>query len=124
MIQQPNEQQRAGRVRWKRKPTPYERFMDEEGISVIRGIGLYDVRELALSPWARLGGRGTYIQLDGTEGVWGMYVVEIPPRSELKPERHLYEEIYYVVEGRGSTEVWKESASRRQVFEWQPGSLF
>ena len=53
-----------------------------------------------------------------------MYVVEIPPRSELRPERHVYEEVYFVVEGRGSTEVWKESASRRQVFEWQAGSLF
>ncbi|MBI2367015.1 MAG: cupin domain-containing protein, partial [Deltaproteobacteria bacterium] len=124
MNQQANEQQRAGRVRWTRQPTPYERFMAEEGIPVVRGIGLYDVRELPLSSWPRLGGRGSYIQLDGTEAVWGMYVVEIAPRSELKPERHLYEELYYVVEGRGSTEVWKENASRRQVFEWQPGSLF
>src|SRR3990170_3217320 len=124
MIQQPNEQERAGRVRWKRPPTPYEQFMEEEGIPVLRGIGLYDVRELPLSSWTRLGGRGSYIQLDGTEGVWGMYVVEIPPRSELRPERHVYEEIYFVVEGRGSTEVWKEDGSRRQAFEWQPGSLF
>src|SRR3972149_6800749 len=124
MSQQPNEQQRAGRVRWKRQPTPYERFMEEEGIPVVRGIGLNDVRELPLSPWTRLGGRGSYIQLDGTEGVWGMYVVEIPPRSELRPERHVYEEVYFVVEGRGSTEVWKEDGSRRQAFEWQPRSLF
>lgn len=124
MKQQPDEKQRAGRVRWTRQPTPYERFMDEEGIPCVRGIGLYDVRELPLSPWARLEGRGSYVQLDGTEAVWGMYVVEIPARSELKPERHLYEELYYVVEGRGSTEVWKEGASRRQVFEWQHGSLF
>ncbi|MBI2087418.1 MAG: hypothetical protein HYT78_01595 [Deltaproteobacteria bacterium] len=113
MTEQPNEKQRAGRVRWKRPPTPYERFMEEEGIRVVRGIGLRDVRELPLSPWARLGGRGSYIQLDGTEAVWGMYVVEIPPRSELKPERHVYEEIYYVVEGRESTEVWKGEGSQR-----------
>ncbi len=124
MVHQPNEQQRAGRVRWKRPPTPYEQFMEKEGIPVVRGIGLYDVRELPLSPWARLGGRGSYIQLDGTEGVWGMYVVEIPPRSELRPERHVYEELYFIVEGRGSTEVWKDDGSRRQAFEWQPGSLF
>ena len=93
MIQQPNEQQRAGRVRWKRQPTPYERFMEEEGIPVVRGIGLNDVRELPLSPWTRLGGRGSYIQLDGTEGVWGMYVVEIPPRSELKSEVQRVEDL-------------------------------
>lgn len=92
--------------------------MEEEGIPVVRGIGLRDVRELPLSPWARLGGRGSYIQLDGTEAVWGMYVVEIPPRSELKPERHVYEEIYYVVEGRGSTEdPWVRAEFKRALAE-------
>ena len=31
MNQQANEQQRAGRLRWTRRPTPNERFMAEEG---------------------------------------------------------------------------------------------
>jgi quercetin dioxygenase-like cupin family protein len=30
----------------------------------------------------------------------------------------------YVVEGRGSTEVWQENSSRKKTFEWQAGSLF
>ena len=30
----------------------------------------------------------------------------------------------FVVEGRGSTEVWLEGDSKRHVFEWQKGSLF
>src|SRR5439155_1490154 len=42
----------------------------------------------------------------------------------LKPERHMYEEIFLVVEGRGTTEVWQEGDARRHVFEWQKGSMF
>ena len=74
--------------------------------------------------WKRLGGRGCYIQLYGTEGLWGCYVVEIPAAGALNVERHLYEKVALVVEGRGTTEVWQEGQSRRHVFEWQAGSLF
>ena len=65
-----------------------------------------------------------YIQLHGTEGKWGSYVVEVPGAGALNPEKHMYEEVYLVVEGRGSTEVWLEGDNKRHVFEWQKGSLF
>jgi mannose-6-phosphate isomerase-like protein (cupin superfamily) len=98
--------------------------MESEGIPVFRDIGVSKVQNLPLAPWKRLGGRGTYIQLYGTEGKWGCYVVEVPGAGALNPEKHLYEEIYFVVEGRGSTEVWLDDDSKRHVFEWQKGSLF
>ncbi len=44
MNQQANEQQKAGRVRWTRQPTPYERFMAGEGVAGVRGVGVNDVR--------------------------------------------------------------------------------
>src|SRR5260370_16613683 len=53
-----------------------------------------------------------------------MYVVEVPGAGALNVERHLYEKIVLVLEGRGSTEVWQEGQSKRHVFEWQKGSLF
>jgi quercetin dioxygenase-like cupin family protein len=53
-----------------------------------------------------------------------MYVVEVPGAGALNPERHLYEEIYYVVEGRGTTEVWQEGNGKKLAFEWSRGSLF
>ena len=68
--------------------------------------------------------QGSYIQLHGTEGKWGCYVVEVPGAGALNPEKHIYEEIYLVVEGRGTTEVWLEGDNKRHVFEWQKGSLF
>lgn len=109
----------------RRPDTSYEQFMREENIPIYRGVGVHDVRELTLGSWQRTGGRGCFIQLEGIEaGGTGFYVVEIPAGGTLKPERHIYEELYYVVEGRGTTEVWKEGSSKKQVFEWQAGTLF
>lgn len=36
----------------------------------------------------------------------------------------MYEEVYLVVEGRGTTEVWGEGNGKKLTFEWQRGSLF
>src|SRR5439155_1326455 len=82
-------------------------------VPIYRDIGVSKVQNLPLAPWKRLGGKGTYIQLHGTEGKWGSYVVEVPGADALKAEKHLYEEIYLVVEGRGTTEVWLDSDSKR-----------
>jgi mannose-6-phosphate isomerase-like protein (cupin superfamily) len=109
-----------------RPRTPYEVFMEEEGIPVYGGVGARDVRDLALGPWKRMGARGAFMNLDGIQaGGTGFYVLEIPPAAAVNPEKHVYEELFYVVEGRGTTEVWREAdTSRKQVFEWQQGSLF
>jgi mannose-6-phosphate isomerase-like protein (cupin superfamily) len=113
----------AGYLTYKRVKSPYEQYMEEEGIPIVRGIGVRDTRELQLGEWKRLGGRGAFLALDGTESNRGMYVVEVPARGELLPEKHMYDEFYLVVEGRGSMEVWREG-EKPQVFEWQAGSLF
>jgi mannose-6-phosphate isomerase-like protein (cupin superfamily) len=115
---------KAGYGKFGRPASPYDKFMESEGLPIVRDIGVSKVQNLPLAPWRRLGGRGTYIQLFGTEGKWGSYVVEVPARGALNAEKHLYEEIYYVVEGRGSTEVWLDGDSKRHIFEWQSGSLF
>jgi quercetin dioxygenase-like cupin family protein len=98
--------------------------MESEAIPIVRGIGVSKVQDLPLAPWPRMGGRGTYIQLYGTEGKWGCYLVEVPGAGALNAEKHLYEEIFYVVDGRGSTEVWLEQDGKHHIFEWQQGSLF
>jgi quercetin dioxygenase-like cupin family protein len=121
---EPKAGENAGLGKFKRKPMPYDSFMEAEGIPVYRGIGVRRVQELPLEPWKRLGGRGSYIQLYGTEGLWGCYVVEVPPGGALNIERHLYEKNVLVVEGRGSTEVWQDGQEKPQTFEWQKWSLF
>src|SRR6202140_183807 len=118
---EPKAGENAGLGRFKRAPMPYDRFMEAEGVPVYRGIGVRRVQDLPLAPWKRLGGRGSYIQLYGTEGLWGSYVVEIPAAGALNVERHPYEKGVFVVEGRGTTEVWQEGQAKRHVFEWQKG---
>jgi quercetin dioxygenase-like cupin family protein len=121
---EPEAGQNAGFGTFTRPQMPYDRFMEAEGVPIYRGIGVRRVQDLPMRPWQRLGGRGSYIQLYGTEGLWGLYVVQIPAAGALNVERHLYEKQVLVVEGRGSTEVWQDSQSKPQVFEWQGGSLF
>jgi quercetin dioxygenase-like cupin family protein len=121
---EPTGTKRAGYGKFGRPKTPYDLFMESEGIPIFRDIGVRRVQDLPLQPWKRLGGRGTYVQLYGTEGKWGCYVAEIPGAGATNPERHMFEKIIYVVEGRGSTEVWLDGDARRHIFEWQKGSLF
>ncbi len=121
---EPKAGENAGFGKFKRPAMPYDRFMEAEGVPCHRGIGCKTVLELPMAPWKRLGGRGTYIQLYGTEGLWGMYVVEVPAGGALNIERHVYEKTVLIVEGRGSTEVWQEGQTKKQTFEWQRGSLF
>lgn len=115
---------RAGHGKFSQPLSDYDKFMADDGIPVFRGLGLRSVKDLDLQPWPRMGGRGHYIQLHGTEGKWGCYVVEVPAAGALNPEKHLYEEVFLVVEGRGTTEIWEEDGGSRHAFEWQAGSLF
>jgi len=103
--------------------TAYFKWMRSQGLPVIDGYGVEDVRDIALAPWRRSGGKAAFLNLYGMEGVTGMYVGEIPPGEALQPERHLYEEIVCVLEGQGATEVWQEG-SPKQMFEWGAWSLF
>ncbi|KZM49529.1 cupin domain-containing protein [Labrenzia sp. OB1] len=121
---EPQAEDRAGHGKFGQPLSEYDRFMDAEGIGCFRGLGFNSVFDLPLSDWPRMGGRGHFIQLHGTEGKWGCYVVEVPAAGGLNPEKHLYEEIFLVAEGRGTTEVWLEEGGRKHVFEWQKGSLF
>lgn len=121
---EPKAGENAGFGKFKRVAMPYDRFMEDEGVPCYRGIGVRRVQDLPMAPWKRLGGKGSYIQLYGTEGLWGMYVIEVPAGGALNIERHVYEKQVFVIEGRGSTEVWNDGQAKKQTFEWQRGALF
>jgi len=103
--------------------TTYQQWQAAEGLPVIRGFHVDDLRTVEVVPWPRKGGRGVFIDMDGTGGTNDAYVCEIPPGGQLAPQRHLYEEVIYVLAGRGATSVWVEGGAR-VTFEWQAGSLF
>jgi oxalate decarboxylase/phosphoglucose isomerase-like protein (cupin superfamily) len=101
----------------------YQKFQQEEGIPIVTGFFVEDLEDVDVKPWARLGGLGSYINLDGCGGVVDCYIAEIPPGGKLNPKQHMFEELMYVVSGRGATQVG-ESPSTGVTFEWGPGSVF
>jgi mannose-6-phosphate isomerase-like protein (cupin superfamily) len=121
---EPTGDQKAGYLHYRRPASPWELFQKEEGIPVWKGIGMKNSRELPRAPFNRIGGLGTYIQLHGTNNHTGMFVWEIPGRDSSKDIKHFWEERFIVLEGRGTTEVWKNDASAKTSFEWQPWSVF
>ncbi len=101
----------------------YKEYQRRESIPVVTGFGIEDIKTLELGVWARRGGRGAFIDLDGNGGINDAYACEIPAGGHLAPQRELYEEMVYVVAGNGSTTVWNDPA-RKLTFEWKAGSLF
>src|SRR3990172_3219159 len=79
--------------------TAYQRWIKGEGVPVVEGFGVEDVREMELGAWRRIGGKGAFLNLYGMEGATGMYVAEIPPGGALNPERHIYEEVICILAG-------------------------
>lgn len=107
------------------RSTTYESWIRQEGIPVVENVGVEDYREIPCGNWPRTGGKGAFIQLKGMEGFTGMYLGEIPPGKALNPEKHLYDELIYILQGRGATEVWWDRGNERKVsFEWGEGALF
>jgi oxalate decarboxylase/phosphoglucose isomerase-like protein (cupin superfamily) len=105
------------------KDTPYTRWVRAEGLDIISAHYVPNLHTVDLKPWPRRGGRGVYINHEASRTSNDCYVCEIPPGGELAPQRQLYEEMIYVLDGRGSTTVWND-AGQRITFEWKGGSLF
>ena len=108
------------------RPFCYDDFIHGEGIPIVEEVaGVSDVTLLPRKPWARTGGMGTFIQLMSTvQSEEGIYVAEIPGGGALNPERHLYEEQIFILQGRGLTEVWQREGESKVSFEWGEGSVF
>jgi oxalate decarboxylase/phosphoglucose isomerase-like protein (cupin superfamily) len=105
------------------KDTPYTRWVAAEGLDIVSGHYIRDLRELELKPWPRRGGRGVFINHDASRISNDCYVCEIPAGAKLAPQRQLFEEMILILDGRGATRVWND-AGHEVNFEWQAGSLF
>ncbi len=99
----------------------YQRFVRQEGAPLYEGSAIEDLASIELAEWERRGGRVAYTRL-GDQEERNLQVVEIPPGGTLKPEKHLYDAVMYVMRGRGATTIWQEGEQRRTI-EWSEGSL-
>lgn len=99
----------------------YQNFVRREGVPLYEGSALEDLGSLALADWERRGGKAAYTRL-GDQEFYNLQIVEIPPGGELKPERHMYDSVMYVMKGSGATTIWQEREPRTTV-EWEEGAL-
>jgi len=105
------------------KDTPYTRWVKSEGLEIIGAHYVPNLHTVELKPWSRRGGRGIYINHEASRTSNDCYVCEIPAGLKLVPQRQLFEEMIFVLDGRGSTTVWND-AGQRITFEWKAGALF
>lgn len=101
---------------------PYLEWAEGEGVPVIEDFGV-DLLVAETRPWARFGCDGAIVHLKGRGNFCSTFLFDLPPGGGTAPQRHLYEDVYYVLSGHGSTRV-EDSEGRTHSFEWGPKSLF
>ncbi len=104
------------------KYSPYKKWIESEGVPIIGGAFVKDVRTEKLEYWKRKDCQGAICTFSD-QMVADAYIAEIAPGKSMKPQRQLYEEIITVAAGRGATTVWYEGTAKR-TFEWERGSTF
>jgi quercetin dioxygenase-like cupin family protein len=101
---------------------PYTEWLKAEGVPVVEGCGI-DLFAVETKPWPRFNGSGAVVHLKGRGEFNTMFLVDLAPGTSTPPLRHMYEEIVFVLEGRGSTQV-ETADGQTHSFEWGPKSLF
>ncbi|HZS00026.1 MAG TPA: cupin domain-containing protein [Chloroflexota bacterium] len=99
----------------------YQEFVRREGAPLYEGSAIEDLASLPLADWERRGGKVAYTRL-GDQEDYSLQIVEIPPAGALKPERHMYDSVMYVMRGKGATTIWQEGEPKHTV-EWGEGAL-
>ena len=100
----------------------YDAWVEKEGLPVYTGWGIHPP-DLELAPWDRKGVNAAFLHLEAMGDHCNDIVMEIPAGGSTKAVRQMFEEIVYVLSGRGATTVAAGDGSN-QTFEWQAGSLF
>ena len=101
---------------------PYLDWIAKEGLPVTEDYGI-DLFTVETKLWPRIGAKGAAVHLKGRGDFCNMFLVELAPGGSTEPQRHLYEDVYYVLEGSGSTQIEMADGTKRS-FEWGPKSLF
>ena len=101
---------------------PYFDWIEREGVKRIVEYKFEDLSDVELGDWERKGGKGAVINIPNAMLPNDAHLVEIKPGGKSEPESHMYEEVMYVVSGRGATSVWL-SEGQKATFEWAAGSL-
>lgn len=114
--------QRPRRRGGPRPPSPYQQWIQGEGIPSYTGSYLDSLYTAEVKPWARIGQGGAFVNLADQEADDG-WLIEIAPGGRTEPIRHMFEAGVFVLSGRGATTFW-QPGKPKQTVEWQRGSIF
>ena len=99
----------------------YRDWIKASKVPMVEGYSILDAKTQEVQPWPDIGGRGVYLNFSGNvhmdTAIW-----EIPEGKALIQRHHFYEQIVYVLSGRGHTTFTQ--GKRQNKFEWAEGSLF
>ena len=82
----------------------YQEWLKAEGLRVVEGLAI-DCTQVETAEWPRVGTRAAALHLDGRGDFCDMLLFDLGPGKATLPQRHVYEEVIYVVEGLGSTQL-------------------
>lgn len=112
------------------KPAPDGKYMIDsygdwaqaEGVPIVTAAEV-DLLTAAVAPWPRFGGNGAIAHLAGRGDFLTLFLFELAARGQSAQQRHLYEEVFFVLSGRGTTVIeTADGGTRRQ--DWGPHNLF
>lgn len=107
-------------VRW--KIDGYDEWLARQNLPVTNGLAI-DLMTTETAYWPRLGADAAFVHLDARGDYCNLILCDVAQGGETEWQHHLYEEVVYVLDGRGSTAFEMPDGSR-QTFEWGRGSLF
>ena len=120
MSQVEDKTMRTGELKW--LIDPYQDWVEAEGLPIYEGLAL-DLKTLETTSWPRMGADGAFVHIEARGDFLSMYMTDVHPGGSTTLQRHLYEEVVYVLDGNGSTTVELSDKDVRS-FEWGRGSLF
>lgn len=101
---------------------PYGDWVANEAVPVVEDFGI-DLLAVPTARWARFGCDGAIAHLKGRGDFVSILVLDLKPGGGTSPQKHMFEEVIYVLSGHGNT-VIETADGRRHSFEWGPKSLF
>lgn len=90
---------------------------------VIEGVIARDVASFPLAPRPKRNSRAAAFDALGGNTTLGIHLSEVPPGGEKQGHRHLDEATFYIVAGRGWTELRQDDRAPVQRVDWQAGDV-
>ena len=100
----------------------YLEWAQEQNVPVFDELAV-DLGTIETAPWAWLDVSGAIVNLKGRGDFTSIFLIELPAGGKTSPQKHLYEEIIYVISGHGNTTI-ETHDGQQHSFEWGPKSLF